>query len=99
MAKSEKQWLSDVTLLGCICCRNMGLGVTLAKIHHVRVVQDMAQRAAHFSILLLYPRYHQAFYPKSFHVAPKTWQAIHGMATELLPQVKREVEKVRLCRV
>ncbi|WP_387696039.1 hypothetical protein [Photorhabdus sp. RM157S] len=42
MAKSEKQWLSNVTLLGCICCRNMGLGVILAEIHHVRVVQDMA---------------------------------------------------------
>ncbi|WP_242685645.1 MULTISPECIES: hypothetical protein [Photorhabdus] len=60
MAKSEKQWLSNVTLLGCICCRNMGLGVILAEIHHVRAVQDMAQRAAHFSILL-HPRYHRAF--------------------------------------
>ncbi|MER2474060.1 hypothetical protein [Photorhabdus laumondii] len=71
MAKSEKQWLSNVTLLGCICCRNMGLGVTLAEIHHVRAVQDMAQRAAHFSILL-HPRYHRAFHPTGFHAALKT---------------------------
>ncbi|MFD0707505.1 hypothetical protein C6H64_07110 [Photorhabdus luminescens] len=98
MAKSEKQWLSNVILLGCISCRNMGLGVILAEIHHVRAVQDMAQRAAHFSILL-HPRYHRAFASHGLSCAPKTWQAIHSMATELLPQVKREVEEVRLCRV
>ncbi|MEX6284556.1 hypothetical protein AB6F63_16520 [Providencia hangzhouensis] len=25
--KEDKQWLSDVATLGCICCRNMGYGV------------------------------------------------------------------------
>ncbi|MDK6973614.1 Ref family recombination enhancement nuclease, partial [Proteus mirabilis] len=34
--KEERQWLSDVAELGCICCRNMGLGASRAEIHHVR---------------------------------------------------------------
>jgi len=34
--KEDKQWLSDVAELGCICCRNMGYGASPAEIHHVR---------------------------------------------------------------
>ncbi|CDG20919.1 conserved protein of unknown function [Xenorhabdus poinarii G6] len=75
MTKNEKQWLSDVASQGCIACRNLGLGASLAEIHH------------------------RACYPTDFHAAPKTWQVIHGTEIELLVQVKREVEEVRLCRV
>lgn len=99
MTKSEKQWLSDVASLGCICCRNRGLGASPAEIHHVRTGQGMAQRAEHFSVLPLCPHHHRACYPTGFHAAPKTWQVTYGTETELLSQVKKEVEEVRLCRV
>ncbi|OWO84002.1 hypothetical protein B5C26_02905 [Photorhabdus luminescens] len=99
MTKSEKQWLSDVASLGCICCRNMGLGASFAEIHHVRTGQGIAQRADNFSVLPLCIPHHRACYSTGFHAAPRTWQKIHGTELELLAQVKREVYEVRLCRV
>ncbi|PHM70327.1 Ref family recombination enhancement nuclease [Xenorhabdus sp. KJ12.1] len=99
MTNSEKQWLSDVASLGCIACRNLGLGASPAEIHHVRTGQGTAQRADHFSVLPLCPRHHRAGYPTGFHAAPKSWQAAHGTEIELLAQIKREVKEVRLCRV
>ncbi|WP_340615222.1 Ref family recombination enhancement nuclease [Xenorhabdus thailandensis] len=99
MSNSEKQWLSGVASLGCIACRNLGLGASPAEIHHVRTGQGMAQRAEHFSVLPLCPRHHRACYPTGFYAAPKTWQAFHGTEIELLEQVKTEVKEVQLCRV
>lgn len=57
--KEEKKWLSDVAELGCICCRNMGFGASLAEIHHVRTGQGMAQRASHTDVLPLCPPHHR----------------------------------------
>lgn len=94
--KSEKRWLDDVSSLGCIACRNAGLGASLAEIHHVRSGSGMAQRAAHTQVLPLCPRHHRACYPTGFHAAPKSWQAEHGSEETLLAQVAREV--AALCK-
>lgn len=93
--KDEQQWLADVARLGCICCRNMGCGASLAEIHHVRTGQGMGQRASHKKVLGLYPPHHRASYPTGFHAAPKSWQQIHGTETELLKQTEREVMELR----
>ncbi|ARX08038.1 TPA: DUF968 domain-containing protein [Proteus mirabilis] len=97
--KEERQWLSDVAELGCICCRNMGLGASLAEIHHVRTGQGMAQRASHTDVLPLCPPHHRACYETGFHASPKSWQEIHGSEAELLEQTKIEVMELRACRV
>ena len=97
--KEEKKWLSDVAELGCICCRNMGFGSSLAEIHHVRTGQGMAQRASHTDVLPLCPPHHRACYETGFHASPKTWQEIHGSEAELLEQTKIEVMELRACRV
>lgn len=97
--KEDKQWLSDVAELGCICCRNMGYGASLAEIHHTRAGQGMAQRASHKDVLPLCPLHHRASYDTGFHAAPKTWQEIHGTEVELLEQIKKEVMELRACRV
>ncbi|WP_369427084.1 Ref family recombination enhancement nuclease [Providencia sp. PROV236] len=97
--KEDKQWLSDVAELGCICCRNMGYGPSPAEIHHTRAGQGMAQRASHKDVLPLCPPHHRASYDTGFHAAPKTWQQIHGTEIELLEQTKREVMELRACRV
>ncbi|MND75929.1 hypothetical protein D3C80_675640 [compost metagenome] len=93
--KAEKQHLSDVASLGCVACRNAGLGPSLAEIHHVRSGAGMAQRAAHTWVLPLCPRHHRACYPTGFHAAPRTWQAEHGSEEALLAQVVREVAVLR----
>ncbi|HEK3217415.1 TPA: DUF968 domain-containing protein [Proteus mirabilis] len=97
--KEEKKWLSDVAELGCICCRNMGFGGSLAEIHHVRTGQGMAQRASHTDVLPLCPPHHRACYETGFHASPKSWQEIHGTEIELLEQTKQEVMELRACRV
>ncbi|NBN61582.1 DUF968 domain-containing protein [Proteus sp. G2639] len=97
--KEEKKWLSDVAELGCICCRNMGFGASLAEIHHVRTGRGMAQRASHTDVLPLCPPHHRACYETGFHASPKSWQEIHGSEAELLEQTKIEVIELRACRV
>jgi Recombination enhancement, RecA-dependent nuclease len=92
---ADKQWLDDVSSLGCVACRNAGYGTTPAEIHHVRTGSGMAQRAAHTQVLPLCPRHHRACYPPGFHAAPKSWQVEHGSEETLLAQVVREVAELR----
>lgn len=93
--KADQKWLDDVSALGCIACRNAGLGPSLAEIHHVRSGQGMAQRAEHTAVLPLCPRHHRACYDTGFHAAPKSWQEEHGTESSLLEQVAREVAELR----
>ncbi|EHK5438652.1 hypothetical protein I8Y03_001900 [Aeromonas hydrophila] len=93
--KADKQHLSDVASLGCVACRNAGLGPSLAEIHHVRSGAGMAQRAAHTQVLPLCPRHHRACYPTGFHAAPMSWQVEHGSEKALLDQVALEVTELR----
>ncbi|MFQ2052050.1 Ref family recombination enhancement nuclease [Aeromonas veronii] len=93
--KADKDWLSDVSSLGCIACRNAGYGATPAEIHHVRAGSGMAQRAEHTRVLPLCPRHHRACHQTGFHAAPRTWQQEHGSEEELLEQVAREVAELR----
>ena len=93
--KADKDWLNDVSSLGCIACRNAGYGAAPAEIHHVRSGSGMAQRAEHTRVLPLCPRHHRDCYPTGFHAAPRTWQQEHGSEEELLEQVVREVAELR----
>lgn len=93
--KADKQHLSDVASLGCVACRNAGLGPSLAEIHHVRTGAGIAQRAAHTRVLPLCPRHHRACYSTGFHAAPRSWQQEHGSEEALLEQVAREVTELR----
>ncbi|MER0109211.1 Ref family recombination enhancement nuclease [Aeromonas dhakensis] len=93
--KADKQHLSDVASLGCVACRNAGLGPSLAEIHHVRSDAGMAQRSGHTQVLPLCPRHHRACYPTGFHAAPRSWQVEHGSEEVLLEQVAREVAELR----
>ncbi|CBJ82029.1 hypothetical protein XBJ1_2905 [Xenorhabdus bovienii SS-2004] len=75
MTRNEKQWLSDVASLGCIACRNQGMGMSPADIHHVRTGQGMAQRAAHLSVLPLCPRL-------TGHVIPRVFMLIRKVGRQ-----------------
>ena len=95
MTKDDKQYLNDVASLGCVVCRNMGLGPTPAQVHHPRDKQGMGQRADHADGIPLCPQHHLATYPTGFHAAPRTWQLEHGTEAELVEQTRREVAELR----
>ena len=100
MKTDDKRWLSDVASLGCIVCRNLGLGESPAEIHHIRTGQGTAQRADHKKTLPLCPPHHRTGgHGIAIHAGQKTWEKNYGTETELLEQVISEVEVLRLCRI
>lgn len=96
---SERRWLHDVASLGCVCCRNLGLGESPAEIHHVREGNGMSQRASHFDVIPLCPPHHRASFVTGFHANRKKWETIHGAERELLEQTKTEVRALRDWRI
>lgn len=89
---AAQRHLARVQALGCIVCRNEGLGDSPAIIHHLRTGQGMSQRADDYHTIPLCPAHHQ-FHGVgiSYHDCPKTWEAAHGSELELLAQVRIEL--------
>ena len=90
--KAEKEHLSRVAALGCIVCRNEGLGETPAACHHIRTGVGRGQKASHFDVLPLCGHHHQTGgHGEAIHAGQKTWEARFGTELELLEQVRREL--------
>lgn len=90
--KAEQKHLDRVAALGCIVCRNEGLGESPAVIHHIRTGQGAGQRSSHFETIPLCPVHHQFHgVGVSYHDCPKTWESKYGTETELLVQVLYEL--------
>lgn len=54
----ERRHMGRVAMLGCILCRHLGFGETLAVVHHIRTEQGVAQRASDFLTVPLCPEHH-----------------------------------------
>lgn len=92
MKKSEKDHLNRVASLGCIVCRNLGYGATPAHVHHIRTGKGMGQRASNYETIPLCPQHHQhGGLGVAIHAGQKTWEMLYGTETELLEQVKMEL--------
>lgn len=92
MKKADREYLDRVASLGCIVCRNEGLGATPANIHHLRTGQGL-KRATHREVIPLCPQHHQhGGHGVAFHAGAKTWQAKYGTEAELLKQVQKLLE-------
>lgn len=90
--KEEKRHMSRVADLGCIVCRNEGLGETPAGIHHLRNGQGMGQRSSHYETIPLCDKHHQnGPTGVAFHAGPRTWEKRYGTERELLEQVRFEL--------
>ncbi len=88
MKQADKKHLSRVADLGCIVCRNEGLGQSAASIHHIRKGQGMGQRASHQKAIPLCPIHHQhGGYRVAIHAGQKAFESRYGTETELLEQV------------
>lgn len=91
--KAEHRHMDAVAGLGCIVCRNLGYGASIAEIHHVRMGNGMSQRASHFDVLPLCPAHHRTGgIGVALHAGQRTWEAAYGTESELLEQVRREIE-------
>lgn len=97
-SKAEKKHMDKVAALGCVVCRNEGLGETPACIHHIRNGYGRSERASHFETLPLCPPHHQDAdgSPRfgghvAFHRRPEEFEERYGTERELLAQTWREV--------
>ena len=87
----DRAYMGRIADLGCIVCRNAGLGVTPAQIHHIREGQGMAQRADNFLVIPLCQDHHTG--KDSIHGDRQMFQARYGSELDLLAQTISEVFK------
>lgn len=98
MTKDDKQYLNDISSLGCVACRIAGYGPTPAEIHHPREGQGMSQRAEHKSGIPLCPAHHRGTqHPAvpSIHLDKLRFVGVFGTEAELVEQTRREVVELR----
>lgn len=87
--KAERQYMDNVRELNCIVCRNEGLGMTPAAIHHT---DGHTKPDAHLKVLPLCYFHHQGEYGTGLHSGRVEWERKFGTQAELLKQVERLLE-------
>lgn len=98
--KAEKEWMRDITELGCIVCRIQGRGHVPAAVHHILLG---GQRTDHFqTIPLCDPGHHQGA-PKSSgevsrHPNRARFEERYGTEQFLLDLTRQCVDKFIRCR-
>ena len=98
MSKEGKMWMGDVVSLGCVVCRNSGLGESPAEVHHVRSGVGKGQRAADTDTIPLCPAHHRGTaHPQvpSIHLDKMRFEKTFGTECELLTQTIRDVTTLR----
>lgn len=81
-----------VAALGCVVCRNEGLGKTPAEVHHIRTGQG-AMRASHFDVIPLCHTHHRTGgYGVAYHAGAAAWQESFGREVDLLAQTRKELD-------
>lgn len=95
---SDKEHMACVSALGCIACRNEGLGETPAGIHHIRDGYGRGQRAPDTETIPLCGIHHQTGDGKAgsgfqigYHFNSQEFERRYGTERELLAQVRREL--------
>ena len=78
--------MARVADLGCIVCKNEGMGKSPATLHHYR---PMGAKTDNMKVIPLCPPHHlQQHGPDAYHSAPRTWETRFGTQEELLEQVR-----------
>lgn len=87
--RRERDHMGRVAELGCIVCRNAGLGETPAQVHHLREGQGGAQRASNWLTIPLCPEHHTG--KDSIHGDRRGFEARYGSELDLLAQTIGEL--------
>lgn len=90
--KAEHEHMGRVAAIGCIVCRNLGLGDSPAAIHHIGN-GTMGKRASNYEVIPLCPAHHQhGGHGVAVHAGRKAFEAKYGTERELLEQTRRELD-------
>ena len=88
--KSERDYMSRVADLGCICCGQP------AELHHPRKHTGLGLRSSHFDVIPLCPTHHRLG-KVSVHLGKAQFERTFGTEKELLKKVKKGlVEKQKM---
>ena len=88
--KSERDYMSRVADLGCICCGQP------AELHHPRKHTGLGLRSSHFDVIPLCPTHHRLG-KVSVHLGKYQFERTFGTEKELLKKVKKGlVEKEKM---
>ena len=92
MTQSEARHMAAVQSLGCIVCRNLGLGPTPAEIHHPL---KNGRRMGHKYVLPICFLHHRKGVNTDQHVSRHPWkrefERRYGTERELLGQTERDL--------
>lgn len=90
MTKDERDYMARVAQLGCVACRNSGLGATPAEVHHKRSGTGAGRRASHYDTMPLCPGHHR-HWEDAIHVSPELFVERYGTEEKLVAQTRDEV--------
>lgn len=95
--EAQKRHMAKVRELGCVVCRNLGLGATPAQVHHLL---KGGRRKGHYQTIPLCPLHHNSGINDIEHVSRHPWkrefERRYGTEQELLEQTLRELEQTQL---
>lgn len=90
----DQRHMERVASLGCVVCRNEGLGDTPALVHHVLT---NGRRSSHRRVLPLCFNHHQSGHNDALSVSVHPWtrefERRYGTQVALLEQVARELKQ------
>lgn len=82
----DKKWMSAISELGCIVCKNLGYGFSPSAIHHI---DGKTKKGAHLKTIPLCGAHHQTGgYGIALHAGMRNWESLYGTQQELLIQVQ-----------
>lgn len=93
---SDKKHLGRVAQLGCVVCRNLGLGPTPAEVHHLL---KNGKRRGHRKTIPLCTLHHRSGVKDESHVSRHPWrkefESRYGTEEQLLAQTEAELRGER----
>lgn len=96
--KQRKKRFAALAQIGCIVCRNEGLGDTPAEIHHLKGYQysSMGKRASDQVSIPLCPIHHRhgGHGQVGYHQSPDRFESRYGTQAELLDQVNGIIDSM-----
>ena len=90
--KSERDYMSRVADLGCICCGQP------AELHHPRKHTGLGLRSSHFDVIPLCPNHHRLG-KVSVHLGKAQFERTFGTEKELLKKLKKDWRKRKRWKV